>query len=574
MNSFDIASQTVLEALRTGQAGQPVAARVTAHLDADHGRIERLTARVLGATAAWFNSPPERVTAFGGVDKGHVSALTLFEGGQSALVSVGSCGTSDPLLELVVWGNRGILSWEHNVGFRSDDQQKNEPQLSDPEKRLLDMVRASLRSGRSMRVDSRDSAESDPGRGDSSHFENRRRQSRTTQSQPKPRPRKPPYGVLLVSGDYTHQPGYVGNLANDPRCKLIGLTDEEDLTPRRRRLNEQLTRRLGIPLLPDLSQALRRDDVDVVSICAEPVRRGRIIVEAAQAGKHLYLDKPLAASLAEADAIRKAVSEAGVVSHMWSLVRSETVTRMQREIQSARLGELTAFHADLCFAKGPAGTAALKDRRRESKVPERYELADSKRELSNVGVYPLVSLLHLQDKTVRRVCATTGNYFFREHQTNNMEDFGHMLLELDGGTIATISAGRTGWKSYPGGGLNRTCLMGEHGAAVFDTHRPRVAVWADVAPWRAPERDPEDPMGMWGPTGPDRFVPKPRQAWITPRPAGVESDVAYFLDCIEAGRRSDVSAGLAATATEVLLAGYQSAATGDVVELPLLRDAG
>jgi len=67
-------------------------------------------------------------------------------------------------------------------------------------------------------------------------------------------------------------------------------------------------------------------------------------------------------------------------------------------------------------------------------VPDRFELADSKRELSNVGVYPLVQLLSLVGRNVRRVTATTGNYFFAEHQRNNMEDFGQMLLELEGET--------------------------------------------------------------------------------------------------------------------------------------------
>ncbi|MEZ6059124.1 MAG: hypothetical protein R3C19_02060 [Planctomycetaceae bacterium] len=186
------------------------------------------------------------------------------------------------------------------------------------------------------------------------------------------------------------------------------------------------------------------------------------------------------------------------------------MSRMQREILPDRLGDLTAVHADLCFAKGTAGTASLGKVRQETLIPERYELMDSKRELSNVGVYSLVSLLCLQDKAVRRVCATTGNYFFREHQTNNMEDFGQMLLELDGGVVATISAGRTGWRSYPAGGLNRTCLVGTKRTTIVDFDRPRVSVWADSVPWNAPERDPEDPMGMWGGAPkPDRFVAKP-----------------------------------------------------------------
>ncbi|MEZ6059125.1 MAG: Gfo/Idh/MocA family oxidoreductase [Planctomycetaceae bacterium] len=315
MNAFQVASQTVLAALETGQAGRPVAVRVTAQLGADHGRIERLTARILNAVGEWFDSRPERLTAFGAVETGHISTLICFAAGQSALVSVGCCISAQPMLELIVWGDRGILSWEHDCGFGTDDDEP-EPNLSDVETLIFEHLQASLRSGQSIRFDGRRPTAS--GR--------RKLNPSDAGQQPaiaasKLQAQRPPWGVLLVAGDHTHQPQYADSLAKDPRCRLIGVTDEDNITPRRRRLNHQLADRLSIPVLPDLQQALRRDDVHIVSICAEPIRRGRIIVQAAQAGKHLYLDKPLAATLEEADAIRDAVRAAGVVSHMWSFAR-------------------------------------------------------------------------------------------------------------------------------------------------------------------------------------------------------------------------------------------------------------
>jgi predicted dehydrogenase len=43
------------------------------------------------------------------------------------------------------------------------------------------------------------------------------------------------------------------------------------------------------------------------------------------------------------------------------------------------------------------------------------------------------------------------------------------------------------------------------------------------------------------------------------------------LDCIEHGKASIVSAEVGSTATEILMAGYRSAATGKTVTLPLER---
>ena len=63
---------------------------------------------------------------------------------------------------------------------------------------------------------------------------------------------------------------YAPAFAADPRCRLIGLADENDVSPRRRALNEQLAQSLGIPQLASLEDALARTDVHVVSVCAEP----------------------------------------------------------------------------------------------------------------------------------------------------------------------------------------------------------------------------------------------------------------------------------------------------------------
>lgn len=549
MNEFNAMTRAMQQAVETGQIGTPVAARLMVHAAADHGLLERLAARGLEAVMQWLGATPRRVNALGGVQQGQISVLAACDGGKSTLVSVSSCSAGPSLWEAVVWGNRGVVSWEESEGWLDATSEPAEPPLSEAAERALSLIREALAAAQADRsAPSRGSSASAPG-----------------SNSPPLRPLKPPYGVLLVAGDHTHQASYAEALAADPRCKLIGLTDEANVSPRRRELNQRLALRLNIPVLPDLAAALRREDVHLVSICAEPMRRGRIIVQAAQAGKHLYLDKPLAGALRDARAIATAVEQAGVVAHMFSLVPLEPAQRMGRVVRRGLLGELSALHFDLCFAKGYAGTADLGRPRRESPEPQEYELPDAKRELTNVGVYPLTALLWLLQKPVRRVAATTGNYFFQEHQTRDMEDFGQMLLELEDGTVATVTAGRTGWRSHPSSGMNRACLIGSQRAAVFDAHRPRAAVWADVPCWTPPAREPEDPMGMWaGPKTPE-YTAAAKQAWLTPPAPSAAADATYFLDCVEAGRPSEISAALAAHTTEILLAAYRSAADGSVM---------
>jgi predicted dehydrogenase len=548
MRRFNALARTVPLAIATGEIGSPVAVRIIAHLAADHGLLERLAARCLAEASSWLQSAPSTLQALGGSAHGQISLLAAFERGQSALVSVGACGVGQPRLECVVWGNRGVLSWEEGDDWLDVEDRDTEPPLNEEAGKQLASLRDALHASAS------------------SAAPQQSRQTRAAWTSPRlPKPLAPPYGVLLVSGDHTHQSNYAEALAADGRCRLIGLTDEANVTPQRSKLNERLARRLNIPLLPDLAQALHRDDVQIVSICAEPMRRGRIIVQAAQAGKHLYLDKPLAGSVGDARRIVTAVEQAGVTAHMFSLAPLEPAQRLQRVIQSGELGTLTALHFDLCFAKGDPGTARLGQTRRETPEPTEYELPDAKREMTNVGVYPLVALLWTVGRKVRRVAATTGNYFFQEHQARDMEDFGQMLLELDDGAVATVSAGRAGWRSHPSSGLNRTCVIGSKRIALFDAHRPRIAVWADVPGWAPPQRDPDDPMSMWGHPKKPQHTAQPKQAWITPPALGPAADAKYFLDCLQAGRASEINAALAAHTTEILLAAYRSAANGSAM---------
>jgi myo-inositol 2-dehydrogenase / D-chiro-inositol 1-dehydrogenase len=384
------------------------------------------------------------------------------------------------------------------------------------------------------------------------------------------------YGILLVTGSHTHQENYAAAFAADKRCKIVAVTDEPDIDQRRRELNERLARALGVPYEPDLGKALQNKDVHVVSVSAPPERRGRIAVRCAEAGKHLYLDKSLAPKLAEADAVVAAVKKAGVRSHMFSFISQPWAREAKELLDKGPLGKLMAIHADTFFAKGHAGTARLGTPRKEEYPPERHQLVEAKRELDNVGVYPITLVRWLTGKKFRTVYGVTGNYFFEEHQKHNVEDFGLLSCTLEDGLPVTVAAGRCGWTSHPAGGVNRLVLVGSERTAVVDANRPRLEAYTDEPPWVPPNVNPADPMGFWKSTQDEVHV-RPKRTWVPVTPAGVPADgyvldCRYFLDRLDAGRESEMAAAEAAAAAEVLLAGYRSAATREVVTLPLPRE--
>jgi predicted dehydrogenase len=377
------------------------------------------------------------------------------------------------------------------------------------------------------------------------------------------------HGILLVTGSLTHQENYAAAFAARPDCQLVAVTDEPDIDQRRRELNERLARAHGIPYIADLKDALAKPEVHVVSICAPPERRGRIILRCAAAGKHLYLDKSLCPSLAQADAITAAVKTAGVKSHMFSFIPQPWLQEARALVRSGALGELRAIHADCFFAKGKPGTAKLGTPRQEEYPPQRHQLVEAKRELDNIGVYPITQVRWLTGQKFRAVHAVTGNYFFQEHQRHNVEDFAVLNCTLENSVPVTIACGRYGWTSHPAGGMNRMVLVGSKQTAVVDANRPRLEVYTDETPWLPPPVNPADPMGFWQSTQDEVHV-RPKKTWTLLQGAAV-TDAGYFLDRLAQREDSEVNAAEAALTTEVLLAAYQSAATGTVIRLPLPR---
>ena len=379
---------------------------------------------------------------------------------------------------------------------------------------------------------------------------------------------KLPYGVLLVSGGHTHQEDYGRAFAADPRCRLVAVTDEPSVDARRQELNKRLAVELGILYLPHLDAALARPDVHVVSICAPPDRRCPIAIRCAEAGKHLYLDKSLAPTVEEAFAVAAAVRKTGVGSQMFSFVTSPWARRAKRLVESGALGTLRAIHADTFFAKGHAGSMVQPKIRREEYPPQRHQLVEAKRELDNVGVYPITLIRWLTGRAFASVRALTANFFFAEHKRNDVEDFGILAGTLEDSLPVTIAAGRTGWSSHPAGGLNRLVLVGSERTVAVDANEPHLDVYTDEPPWMPPPAHPEDPMGFWTSTQRESGQ-RPKRTWVPL--AAPASDVACFLDRLDLDCESELSATEAARATEVLLAAYKTAATESAVSLLLVE---
>lgn len=95
--------------------------------------------------------------------------------------------------------------------------------------------------------------------------------------------------------------------------------------------------KLGISAVAlTLEDLLARDDIDVVSICTPPECHAHQTILAAQAGKHIVIEKPAALSPQDLAAMREAIERAGVTtgtSFVWRWLPSvQAVLRRRSEI--------------------------------------------------------------------------------------------------------------------------------------------------------------------------------------------------------------------------------------------------
>lgn len=378
------------------------------------------------------------------------------------------------------------------------------------------------------------------------------------------------YGVLLVGAKRTHQEGHAAVFAAHPRCKLIAVASEKGDPEGRADLYQQLADEFEVPHIPDLDEALTRDDVHIVSSTPAVERRGIVATTCLNAGKHVYLDKPLAGSLDDASAIAAAAKKVEVCTQMFTQNEAKWVKAAKRAIDMGHIGTLKAIHAENLFAKGRAGSVDKAVIRQEKETVNRWTFVEAKREMFDVAVYSLAFIQALAGLDVKEVIAHTGNYFFDEHARLDVEDFGVIGMKMQGDVTATAIGGRFGWMSHPKSGPQRLVIIGTSGTLTFDPWHSRIEIYNDDRDFSVPVLDPLDPMGMWGASS-SEFQPLPKHRWMGMDEGSnvMTSDVDSFINCIEEGRQPEMNAEAAALSLEVILAAYVSAARGEAVSLPL-----
>jgi predicted dehydrogenase len=241
-----------------------------------------------------------------------------------------------------------------------------------------------------------------------------------------------------------------------------------------------------------------------------------VIERIASAGKHMLVDKPLALSVPECDAIERACSAAGVVCLPAYHYRFHPAVRSARAaVMGGSIGLPWAIHSEFIIAEGTS--------------------AWPPGELLNFGLYPIDAMRSIVGLQVRSVYATRGAFFFGD----GADDFSVLAMTLEHGVVATTSVGRAPTAGHPNGygGDRRLRLMGSHGTLIVDAAKPALSVYGA-------ER---------------RYYGKD----------SLRALVDHLVACVRGDVEPELGPGDARAALEVVVAARISAEQNRVVDLPL-----
>jgi predicted dehydrogenase len=235
-----------------------------------------------------------------------------------------------------------------------------------------------------------------------------------------------PVTLAFVGCAHIHTPSYVGLLAKRPDVKVKYVWDH-DAARAAKRASE-----LKAKPVADSAEIWSDRGVAGVVICSETSRHRDLVLAAAKAGKHMFVEKPLGIAAAESAAMAAAVEKAGLLFTTGYFMRTQPHHLFLKEqVEKGAFGKITRARGSNCHSGSLGGWFDTEWR----------WMADPK--IAGVGAFGdlgthsldiLMWLLGDVDSVTAEIKVVTGRY-------GDCDETGEALLRFKSGVIGTLAAG-------------------------------------------------------------------------------------------------------------------------------------
>jgi UDP-N-acetylglucosamine 3-dehydrogenase len=231
-----------------------------------------------------------------------------------------------------------------------------------------------------------------------------------------------------------------------PDVELVAVCDVREGAAR------ELGVRTGAEPCTDYRALLRRDDLDAVSVCTPDGLHRKPCELAIRAGRHVLVEKPIATTAADAEAIAEAAAKAGVVLLVGHCLRFDP--RYDQARQAVERGELGAIQT---IYTRRANTVAAQDR-----LGGRCPLP------LFLGVHDYDVMRWLAGSEVERVTAES-KWGMLKDQGFPVEDANCALLRFASGALGIAELNWILPRGFPAAGDHRLEIVGTAGVLSIAT---------------------------------------------------------------------------------------------------------
>ncbi len=147
-------------------------------------------------------------------------------------------------------------------------------------------------------------------------------------------------GIALLSFAHVHARGYADQVRDHPDCQTVAIWDED---PER---GQAEAAKRGVPFYNSLEAVLALPEVEGVVVNAPTSEHKDILIMAARYGKHIFTEKSLTITTAEANEVVRTVEDAGIrfMISLPSRTRPE-ILFAKKVLDEGLLGDVTLMRA-------------------------------------------------------------------------------------------------------------------------------------------------------------------------------------------------------------------------------------
>jgi Predicted dehydrogenases and related proteins len=343
---------------------------------------------------------------------------------------------------------------------------------------------------------------------------------------------------VAIIGAGAISPAHIqGYLQFTDRCRIVALCD---LYPEKAEEKKQQFGLDGAKVVQDYKELLQ-DGIDIVSVCMPPYFHAPVTIDFLNAGSHVLVEKPMAASLEECDAMIAAAEKNGKILSVVAQNRfTNPLMKLKSVLDSGLAGNILHAQVDSFWWRGHCyydlwwrGT---------------WEKEGGGCTL-NHAVHHIDALLWMMGRPTQ-VQAFMSNV---AHDNAEVEDLSIAMLKFPNGALGQITSS--------------VVHHGEEQQMIFQGQRARVS-----APWRLtassslqngfPKKDEELEQQITQLYNELPNLPYERHA----------AQIDNVLSAIETGAPVLIDGVSGRSTLELITSIYKSASTGELVQLPLAKD--